>query len=1214
MLRHKPFCVGIPALAALLAAVVCLQPFSTRAADATFVGILALAVEEKTASKLELTDEVKEKLAALIEKRENEALELAVELKGLSEEERSEKLAPFVAESEKEGLKLLTAEQQSTLEKVRVEKAGMASLAEPKIAESIKLSEEQQEEVKKLLGKRTEDLAKADGDKERRSVAMKSDREMLALLTNEQRAAWERLAGLSTEPDTTAEGDKPDADPAKTDDKSKPGRPGTKGKDAKDAKVVLTGPSEDGKIRFSFKFAPWKDVIMWFADQADLSMNMETPPPGTLNYTDTHAYTPDEALDLLNGVLLTKDFTLVRRQRMLTVHDLTSGPIPPVLVDFVLPEDLETRGKYELLKCQFQLKKMTLEDAERDIKKMLGPQGSLVTLGSSKQIVVTESAGTLRSIWRLIKAVEDPEVSTQGKLQVFALEHVTPDEFMLLARTLLGLPEGQNSMSDGSLRISLDPIGLRLIATGTAEKLERLQEVMTTIDVGNKKGGTAGGNVFETPEIEVYTITTADINTVFNVLQTMLAGQPHAKLSKDDKAGTIICMALPSQHAKIKTTIAQMQKDGTSTVVINLRILDPQTAVLMINKLFGGENAGNAPKVESDSTTRKLVIRGSMAQIEQIKAMLKQFGEDDALAKEELANRPNFRLLQPQGGSLSEALEQINVVWPSHRPNPIRVRGNVSKESSIRSHGTPPKAPAPASDEPRLKTAPRTDPARIRIDRKPEAYLRPHRRMDQEAAGEFKTADHGRVLKSQKPLDGGTSFVALPIGPEQPAEPAPKTEPKVDPPAAEPPAKAAEKPSADQPDADKTEVEGEDSDVPRKAANGKPAEILVSVGPNGILIASEDIEALNDFEELLKTFMQRPPGPNFNVFYLKYVKADLAAELLQEIIGGAPAESGGGSLLGDMAANMMGGGGGLLGGLLGLGGGGGGSGSTTPIKTSSPVSIVADTRLNALVVQGNPADVDIVERLLEIVDKEASPEDVQIAGKPRMIPVENIPAADAAAVVKDVFASRVAASSNQPRQPSPQEMIQALRGGGGGGRTRAQRQERSEPKMTIGVDTRSNTLIVSAPEPLFLEVKMLVAELDKAGEDSNSSETVRVVTLKRTSPELLQKALSSVIGTNIKANTTQTPTNTTQNNFGQQQRPGQRPGQGGPQRPGGQGQQMDIGTMMRALGGGGGGFGGQGGGNRGGGGFGGQGGGNRGGGGFGGGNRGGGGGGRGGFQ
>src|SRR5262245_24101318 len=79
-----------------------------RGADPAFVGLVALAVDEEVAKKLELSDEVKAQLAALVEQRENAALELVQEIKGLSDEEKAAKIAPFVAESEKEGLKLLT--------------------------------------------------------------------------------------------------------------------------------------------------------------------------------------------------------------------------------------------------------------------------------------------------------------------------------------------------------------------------------------------------------------------------------------------------------------------------------------------------------------------------------------------------------------------------------------------------------------------------------------------------------------------------------------------------------------------------------------------------------------------------------------------------------------------------------------------------------------------------------------------------------------------------------------------------------------------------------------------------------------------------------------------------------------------------------------------------------------------------------------------------
>ena len=63
--------------------------------------------------------------------------------------------------------------------------------------------------------------------------------------------------------------------------------------------------------------------------------------------------------------------------------------------------------------------------------------------------------------------------------------------------------------------------------------------------------------------------------------------------------------------------------------------------------------------------------------------------------------------------------------------------------------------------------------------------------------------------------------------------------------------------------------------------------------------------------------------------------------------------------------------------------------------------------------------------------------------------------------------------------------------------------------MTLTVDSRSNSLIVTAPEPLYLEVKDLVAQIDQAGLDQ--VEDVQVVTLKHTNPEAVQKVLGTIL-------------------------------------------------------------------------------------------------------
>jgi len=64
--------------------------------------------------------------------------------------------------------------------------------------------------------------------------------------------------------------------------------------------------------------------------------------------------------------------------------------------------------------------------------------------------------------------------------------------------------------------------------------------------------------------------------------------------------------------------------------------------------------------------------------------------------------------------------------------------------------------------------------------------------------------------------------------------------------------------------------------------------------------------------------------------------------------------------------------------------------------------------------------------------------------------------------------------------------------------------------MTIGVDARSNSLIVLAPEPLFQEVEELVTQLDN--KSIVADETVRVVSIRKGNPALIQKALAAMVG------------------------------------------------------------------------------------------------------
>src|SRR5262249_39262928 len=150
-------------------------------------------------------------------------------------------------------------------------------------------------------------------------------------------------------------------------------------------------------------------------------------------------------------------------------------------------------------------------------------------------------------------------------------------------------------------------------------------------------------------------------------------------------------------------------------------------------------------------------------------------------------------------------------------------------------------------------------------------------------------------------------------------------------------------------------------------------------------------------------------------------------------------------------------------------------GNVTGAKGSGgTIEIFPDARLNALFVQASPADIDVIEQLLKVIDKDDSGEDIALNAKPRTIPVDNTNASSVAEIIKTVYANRMEGSGGQQGQQNPQAaFIQALAGGGRGGRGgnggrggRGGNAEDELPKMTVGVDERNNALIVAAPDSL----------------------------------------------------------------------------------------------------------------------------------------------------
>lgn len=829
---------------------------------------------------------------------------------------------------------------------------------------------------------------------------------------------------------------------------------------------------EDARLSFNFSGADWRLVLEWLAEEAQLSLQVDRYPTGTVNFSDpSRTYSLSESMDLLNRLLLDRGFALVRRGRLLMLIDLesdnASGLISEV-AELVTPDELDQRANSDIVRCVFPLGGITPEAARTEIAQLIGPAGKAVVLDSAKQVVVTETVSRLKAIRSLL----DNAASAGSEVTEIVLKYRGADEILEIARPLLGLEPGMNSSAD--IKIATGIYGDRLYATGLASKCALLSKIVERADTPLQTPAAAEGAEAGLPRLETYPISNVEPAVVIDVLQTLLAGLPDTRIATDPKSRGIIAYTRPETHQLIQQTIDKLEGRGSSFEVIQLRRLEPSQALLTINKFFGvsAETSGEGPTVDGDPVTKRLWIRGTPQQIQLVRDLIERLEGADAMGP--LGDR--VRILPYTGREAEQALEQLQTLWD--------VTGRKNKIRMV----TPASGAAAAS---------RNDSA--------NGISFPQRRV----AGERTVEEPVNAPVSQPNVDQGPPLEAREASSFEDAR---RTSAQayqfVNQLGDETVPGAVENPNA----TENANAAGTRIEIP-----GKGGDIVISMTPAGMIIASDDPEALADFEEMMRTLTDQTSvgGTQPTVFWLKYAKAQEAADLATKILSGGDSASslsstGGGSLLGEL-------GGGMLGGLLGFGGGGGGGDdSSGPVLTTTgSVSIIPDARLNALIVQANAIDMRMVEMVLEVIDREESPEDVQTTSKPQLIPVIYQDANEIATIIKGVYKERTGeAGGGQQRQPSPEDFINALRGGGRGGRGGGGGNENSGSKPTpinIAVDTRSNSLIVSAPPQDFEDIRALVEAIDAGG--MQSEETVQIVSLGgNLKADVVQKALESVLG------------------------------------------------------------------------------------------------------
>ncbi|MCS7238024.1 MAG: hypothetical protein NZ899_07120 [Thermoguttaceae bacterium] len=559
------------------------------------------------------------------------------------------------------------------------EVARLEEFGRPETADRLKLSGRQQVEIRRLLG---EFRSKVEGADTAAQVQLAREflPRVLAVLTPEQRRAYEE------------------------------GRPVP-------------------RLRFQFRFQRWEHVLEWLAEQAGLSLVLDAPPPGTFNYTDTREYTPTEAIDLVNSVLLTKGYALIRRDQMLILVSLKGG-IPEGLVPWVTAEEAQRMGAYDLVTVSFSVGRRDASQVAEAIRPLLGPYGRVLPIPATRQVVVTDRAGLMATVDKVIQALPEPSPPRQEpppreperqELRIYPLGKVDPSALLNILRELYPaarivhdtklnqlnvlatpsqhngietvikklespeapermprlevypLPQGTN-VSDlvnnlqfvaPGAKIRGDEDAQRVIVWGTPAEQALIAEALQKLQ---EQPGALG-----TPQVETYRLRRSDARMVAYILEKLV---PKARVSYDYYGRNLVVYATAEDQAVVRSIIEEIEPQAVQSGDIEVRVytlrrVKPSSLVEMLQETLP------AAKFAADDASRRLTVVAPASLQAQVEKAVK---EADAPAEGEAeAKLRTYSLPQAFGDSASTQvlINFLQQLFPQAKFTPDTRRGQL---------------------------------------------------------------------------------------------------------------------------------------------------------------------------------------------------------------------------------------------------------------------------------------------------------------------------------------------------------------------------------------------------------------------------------------------------------------------------------------------------------------------------------------------------------
>ena len=208
---------------------------------------------------------------------------------------------------------------------------------------------------------------------------------------------------------------------------------------------AASGP---GGIRLNFQGAQLSDVLNYLSEAAGFIIVQETPVTGTVNVLSRQPLTADEAVDLLNTVLLEKNYVALRNGRILRIVSRTDAqkrdlPVITGADPSQIPrtDDMVT----QILPVRYADVSKLIDN----LRPLLSDNATITANDASNAIVLTDTQADVRRMAEIIRAL-DTSISGISTIHVYPLHYADAKSLADVLTQLFQSPSSSNASAQGN--------------------------------------------------------------------------------------------------------------------------------------------------------------------------------------------------------------------------------------------------------------------------------------------------------------------------------------------------------------------------------------------------------------------------------------------------------------------------------------------------------------------------------------------------------------------------------------------------------------------------------------------------------------------------------------------------------------------------------------------------------------------------------------------